>query len=86
MSTEAREDPVPALTEWAARVGPALGLGEAVSAEMVDRLLSLAGRSAHAVMRPAAPITTFLAGLALGADPTLDLAEVDRRITALLPP
>jgi hypothetical protein len=32
----------------------------------VNAILSLAGVAAHAVVRPAAPLTTFIAGLAAG--------------------
>ena len=32
----------------------------------VDGILGLAGRAAHAVVRPAAPVTTFIAGLVVG--------------------
>jgi hypothetical protein len=33
----------------------------------VDAVLGLAGRAAHAVIRPAAPLTTFIVGYAAGA-------------------
>lgn len=53
-----------ALDAWWATLTRALGLPDVV----VDRdaILGLAGDAAHSVVRPAAPITTFLAGYAAG--------------------
>ena len=53
-----------ALDAWWATLSLALGLTDVP----VDRdaILGLAGQAAHAVVRPAAPITTFLAGYAAG--------------------
>ncbi|RIX30715.1 DUF6457 domain-containing protein [Amnibacterium setariae] len=53
-----------ALTTWWATLVQALGL-EDVPADR-DAILGLAGEAAHAVVRPAAPLTTFLAGYAAG--------------------
>ena len=48
----------------------AAALAEALELEGVDvdvaRILSLASDAAHAYIRPAAPVATFLAGLAAG--------------------
>lgn len=70
------------LDEWTVAVCTALGL----SPERVDRplILDLARETAHGVARPAAPLTTYLAGLAVGqgADP----AEVAATIRALASP
>lgn len=52
------------LDDWWATLTAALGL-ETVPADR-DAILTLAGDAAHAVVRPAAPITTFLAGYAAG--------------------
>ncbi|WP_219812846.1 DUF6457 domain-containing protein [Rathayibacter sp. AY2B3] len=52
------------LAGWWADLSSALGLAE-VPADP-DALLALAGRAAHGVVRPAAPLTTFLAGYAAG--------------------
>lgn len=52
------------LTEWWATLCEALGLGE-VPADR-DAILGLAGVAAHNIVRPAAPVTTFLAGYAAG--------------------
>ena len=53
-----------ALDAWWATLTAALGLGDVP----VDRatILGLAGDAAHAIVRPAAPLTTFLAGYAAG--------------------
>jgi hypothetical protein len=53
-----------AMTRWVAQATAALGLSEQVD---VEQILRLAADAAHGVMRPAAPVTTFLAGLAIGA-------------------
>ena len=53
-----------ALETWWATLTQALGL-EDVPADR-DAILGLAGRAAHTVVRPAAPLTTFLAGYAAG--------------------
>jgi hypothetical protein len=56
------------LAEWLADAAEALGLPEVVDQ---DLLLDLARDVAHAVARPAAPLTTYLLGVAVGrgADP-----------------
>lgn len=53
--------------DWTAAVCDALGLTDEVD---VPLLLDLAREAAHAVARPAAPVTTYLLGLAVarGAD------------------
>jgi hypothetical protein len=53
-----------ALDAWWTTLTRALGL-EDVPVDRND-ILGLAGEAAHAVVRPAAPITTFLAGYAAG--------------------
>lgn len=53
-----------ALDTWWATLSAALGL-DGVPADR-DAILALAGDAAHAVVRPAAPLTTFLAGYAAG--------------------
>lgn len=52
------------LDDWAATVAAELGIDE-LDLD-VEQVLDLAGSAAHAVVRPAAPITTFIAGLAAG--------------------
>ena len=53
------------LDSWVAELAEALGLDPA--AVDVTLLLDVARDAAHQVARPAAPITTFLVGLAAGA-------------------
>ena len=54
--------------DWVTAVRDALGVTDEVD---VDLVLDLAREAAHAVARPAAPVTTYLLGLAVarGADP-----------------
>lgn len=49
---------------WAEELCRELGLDPAVLD--IAGILDLAGRAAHAVVRPAAPVTTFIAGLVVG--------------------
>lgn len=53
-----------ALQEWAERVIAALEI-EGLDLD-INAILGLAGKAAHAVLRPAAPLTTFLVGYAAG--------------------
>lgn len=57
-----------AMQEWVAAVKQALGLEVDVDVELI---LDVAKDAAHGVQRPAAPVTTYLLGLAVaaGADP-----------------
>lgn len=57
------------LASWVADVGRELGLDLEVK---VDVVLDLAGDAAHAVVRPAAPLTTFLVGVAVGRGARLE--------------
>jgi molybdopterin-guanine dinucleotide biosynthesis protein A len=63
-----------ALAEWSTRLAAELGLtGLEVD---VDAVLTLAGTAAHSVMRPAAPLTTYIVGYAAGlAAAQADAAE-----------
>lgn len=54
---------------WVEELCRELGLDPAVLDPAVldiAGILDLAGRAAHAVVRPAAPVTTFIAGLVVG--------------------
>ena len=51
------------LQEWTAALKAGLGIDLEVDRAL---LLALAGDAAHGVARPAAPLTTFLAGYAAG--------------------
>lgn len=59
------------LGAWVSELADALGLDGATD---VDALLNLAGTVARAVIRPAAPLTTYLAGVAVGSG--MDLGDV----------
>jgi hypothetical protein len=52
------------LADWADRVRAELDIADAPLD--IEQVLGVAGVAAHAVMRPAAPITTYLAGYAAG--------------------
>lgn len=52
------------LDDWAARVQAELGLDD-LNVD-VGAVLDLARDAAHGVARPAAPLTTFIVGLAVG--------------------
>jgi hypothetical protein len=72
------------LDAWITELAAALG----IDAGAVDRdlVLDLARDAAHGVARPAAPLTTFLVGLAAGqrgasAESVRDAADVARRMT-----
>ena len=55
------------LDAWLIELGTALGIGEQIpAAGDRDLLLDLARDAAHGIARPAAPLTTFLVGLAAG--------------------
>ena len=67
------------LQEWAAAVGADLGLDPATMDTRV--VLDLARDVAHGVARPAAPLTAYLVGVAVGQG--LSLPEAAGRISAL---
>jgi hypothetical protein len=52
------------LEDWVAKLAAELGIAD-LDLD-VNQVLDLAGAAAHAVVRPAAPLTTFVAGLAAG--------------------
>jgi hypothetical protein len=58
----AQEDEV--LRQWCRKVADAAGVPE-LEVDL-KTVLGLAGRAAHSVMRPAAPLTTFVIGYAAG--------------------
>lgn len=69
---------------WLGEAAAQLGRPElALTAEQQTALLDLARAAAHSVARPAAPLTTFLAGYALGIGGGLDgLDSVVATLTA----
>jgi Domain of unknown function (DUF6457) len=78
------------LDEWMATAAAALGidlsdLGDV--AGLRTELLDVARDAAHGVARPAAPLTTFLLGVALGRGmPIGDAAGAVRRVLPVPPP
>lgn len=52
------------LLDWATQLSAELGLADAPVD--IDAILSLAGIAAHAVLRPAAPLTTYIVGYSAG--------------------
>ncbi|MDT0305283.1 DUF6457 domain-containing protein [Streptomonospora wellingtoniae] len=66
------------LVEWAQQVCAELELSDEIGKSDVDRILDLAKDAAHSVARPAAPLTTYLLGIAVGrgADPAEAAAAV----------
>lgn len=70
------------LVEWAELVRDELALADTDALEKadVDRILNLARDAAHSVTRPAAPLTTYLLGIAVGrgADPDAAAAVLSR--------
>src|SRR5690606_10505196 len=63
--------PMAALEEWTTAASEAVGLDSSTLAEQQRMVLELAREVAHHVVRPAAPLTTYLLGVAVGrgADP-----------------
>lgn len=74
----------PTLPTWTAELAAALGLAGPVP---ITELLELARDAAHGVQRPAAPVTTFLVGLAVGRGMEFAAAcQVVQQCLAALPP
>lgn len=67
------------LDDWAATLAAELGVDSRID---VERILALAADAAHAVVRPAAPLTTFMAGLAAGLAGGTDAAVAEALSTA----
>jgi hypothetical protein len=68
------------LNEWVGVAAAELGLGE-VSAEEQRLILDLAREVAHNTVRPGAPVSAYLVGLAVGRGASL--AEATRALTEL---
>lgn len=71
------------MDDWIAEVMRELGISDAPN---VDAILDVARDAAHAVARPAAPVTTFLMGIAVaeGSDPKT-VAELVSRLAQSWP-
>ncbi|MBA3907361.1 MAG: hypothetical protein H0X35_11860 [Pseudonocardiales bacterium] len=79
-------DPKPDIQEWVTAVGRLLGLdGLGDDEGLVDAVLDLTADVAHGVSRPAAPVTAFLVGLAMGRadDPAAALRSHTAAVSAL---
>jgi hypothetical protein len=59
------------LEDWVREASQALGLSREIDVEL---LLDLAREAAHGVARPAAPVTTYLLGLAVAGGADLEKA------------
>ena len=70
------------LQEWVDRCAPALGLDPADVP--IAELLGMTGVVAHGVVRPAAPVTAYLLGLAVGRGMVPSDEEGDAAIRALV--
>jgi hypothetical protein len=70
------------LEEWTAAAGASLGLDPGpLSTADTKTVLDVAGDVAHAVARPAAPLTAYLLGIAVGRGMTLpDAADQVRAL------
>lgn len=70
------------LEEWTAAAGAGLGLDPGpLSTADTNTVLDVAGDVAHAVARPAAPLTAYLLGVAVGRG--LTLPDAADRVRAL---
>jgi len=74
------------LESWVAEVSAVLGLADIEPQRHVRLLLDLARDAAHAIERPAAPVTTYLLGLAAGraADPATATTELAEQVRGLI--
>lgn len=82
--SEAKHLPPSALDEWVAKASAALGIEADTAVTAV--ILDLARDVAHDVARPAAPVTAYLLGLAVGragGDMDAALAVLSRSLTEL---
>ena len=72
------------LDDWTAAVVAELGVGDLVDCHTRDLVLDMTKDVAHGVARPAAPLTAYLMGLAVGrAGSAGSSADVAARISAM---
>ncbi|OYO23116.1 molybdopterin-guanine dinucleotide biosynthesis protein [Enemella dayhoffiae] len=67
------EEPV-GLQQWVDTLGAHLGTDYQIDEESMHILLDLARDAAHEIVRPAAPLTAFLVGVAVGRGQSLGSA------------
>ena len=73
------------LERWTVELAEALGLGAEARVDIAG-VLDLARLAAHQVARPAAPLTTFLAGFALARGASLEqVVDVVARLAEVEP-
>lgn len=80
---------IPELDPWVAELLAGLEIPDAPID--IDAILGMAGVAAHTIVRPAAPVTTYIAGFAAGlaagagmAGETAAMEGARRRVNALL--
>jgi hypothetical protein len=72
------------LEDWTAAVVAELGIADLVDGSTRDLVLDMTKDVAHGVARPAAPLTAYLMGLAVGrAGTAADAADLAARISTL---
>lgn len=78
-----RDDPVRMnrMREWLTRVAAELGLDPAVVLDHEEDLLAMVSVAAHGQSRPGAPLSAFLAGVAVGRGAAA--SEVAARVAEL---
>lgn len=75
------------LDQWLAAVSAEIGVGDyPLDNNAIHTLLDLARDSAHEVERVAAPLTTFLVGVAVGRGDSLGAAAAKATALAVRPP
>lgn len=72
------------LRTWLDELASALGVDYAMDEDSLHILLDLARDAAHNVVRPSAPLTTFLVGLAVGRGQSLGAAAATATRLALV--
>jgi len=77
-----RDDEDALLEQWSARLVEALAV-EGLDVD-IKSILGLAGRAAHSVLRPAAPLTTFVVGYAAGLAVGAGQASSDAAVKSAL--
>ena len=71
------------LTDWFETLARGLQTGTELDHATIKTVLDLARDAAHRIERPAAPLTTFLVGVAVGGGVSLEQAAATA--TALMP-